>query len=196
MGAQREPEAGEDRLRDHTDGHVARWSAVLPELDPDIEGAVTRVQRLAKHVRRVRERSLAAHQLHQHEYDTLHALAGRGGHAVPSDLALDLGMAPASVTGRLDALQRRGFVRRTPSPTDRRRVDVALTESGRAAWLGSMAVVGQEEKRLLGALSAADRRLLSDLLRRVMHRAEEAPTTSPADETDPTTCVRGGQPSG
>jgi DNA-binding MarR family transcriptional regulator len=158
--------------RDWTDRHVERWLPVLPGLDPDIEGAVTRVNVLTDHLRRVRERSLADFDLHKHEFDTLHSLAGRGGRAVPSELAADLKMAPGSVTGRLDALERRGYVRRTPSAEDRRRVDVELTPSGHAAWLGAMDVVGHEEYRLLGVLSADERRTLSDLLRRVLLVAE------------------------
>jgi DNA-binding MarR family transcriptional regulator len=82
-------------------------------------------------------------------------------------------MAPASVTARVDALVRRGFVHRTPSTTDRRRVDVQLTETGWAAWQGAMNVRGAEEHRLLAALTLDERRLLSDLLRRVVLRAEQ-----------------------
>src|SRR6478735_3278226 len=116
--------------RDWTDGHVERWKPVLPGLDPDVEGAVTRMKKLSVHLRRVREQSLVDFDLDRQEFDTLHKLAGRGGKAAPSELAADLDLAPASVTGRLDALERRGFVRRTPSTTDRRRVDVELTDTG------------------------------------------------------------------
>jgi DNA-binding MarR family transcriptional regulator len=158
--------------RDWTDGHVDRWLPVLPDLDIDIEGVTTRAKMLTDHLRRVKERSLADFDLHKHEYDTLHTLAGRGGRAAPSELAADLKMAPASITGRLDALERRAFVRRTPSVEDRRRVDVELTDDGRAAWSGAIGVVGQEEYRLLAVLSPDERRALSDLLRRVMVAAE------------------------
>jgi DNA-binding MarR family transcriptional regulator len=171
--ADRPPRAG-SQVRDWTDGHVERWLPVLPGLDPDIEGAVTRAKALTDHLRRVRERSLVDFGLPKHEHDTLHTLAGRGGHAAPSELAADLKMAPASITGRLDGLEKRGYVRRTHSAADRRRVNVELTEEGRAAWLGALDVVGHEEYRLLGALSAAERRTLSDLLRRVMVVAEAA----------------------
>ncbi|SFE82503.1 DNA-binding transcriptional regulator, MarR family [Actinacidiphila alni] len=160
---------------DWTDGHVARWQPVLPDLDPDIEGAATRAMLLTYHLRTVKQRSLVDHGLHKHEYDTLHTLAGRGGSAVPSELAADLKMAPASITGRLDALERRGFVRRTPSAADRRRVDVQLTAAGREAWLGAMEVQGREEIRLLGVLTPRERRTLSDLLRKVMLAAEAGP---------------------
>ncbi|MEU5949118.1 MarR family transcriptional regulator [Micromonospora sp. NPDC047465] len=161
--------------RDRVDHHVERWLPILPTLDPDVEGAVTRMQFLTRHLREVKERILVDLDLQGHEYDTLHALAGRGGRAAPSDLARDMAMAPASVTARVDALVRRGFVHRIPSTTDRRRVDVELTEAGRAAWRGAMDVGGAEEHRLLAALAPDERRLLSDLLRRVVLRAEAPP---------------------
>ncbi|RKF24945.1 MarR family winged helix-turn-helix transcriptional regulator [Micromonospora globbae] len=157
---------------DRTDEHVQRWLPVLPDLDPDVEGAVTRMAHLTRYLRAVKERALADVDLPAHEYETLHALAGRGGRAAPSELAADLGMAPASITARVDALVRRGFVRRIPSSTDRRRVDVALTDAGRAAWRGALDVCGAEEQRLLGVLAPDERRLLSDLLRRVLLVAE------------------------
>ncbi|MFC6021138.1 MarR family winged helix-turn-helix transcriptional regulator [Plantactinospora solaniradicis] len=162
--------------RDWTDGHVARWLPVLPQLDPDVEAAVTRMKLVTKHLRRFRENSLVDFDLQRHEFDTLHALAGRHGRAVPSQLADDLGLAPPSVTARVDALVARGFVRRTPSATDRRRIDIELTDEGRAAWLGAMDILGHEEYRLLGALTADERRTLSDLLRRIMLAAEQPPT--------------------
>ncbi|MFD8690930.1 MarR family winged helix-turn-helix transcriptional regulator [Streptomyces sp. NPDC059651] len=158
--------------RDWTDGHVERWKPVLPELDPDVEGAVTRMKKLSVHLRRVREQSLVDFDLDRQEFDTLHKLAGRGGKAAPSELAADLDLAPASVTGRLDALERRGFVRRRPSTTDRRRVDVELTDEGRSTWVGAMEFLGHEEERLLGVLPKDERTLLNDMLRRIMVVAE------------------------
>jgi DNA-binding MarR family transcriptional regulator len=163
--------------QDWTDEHVTLWRVVLPDLDPDIEGAVTRMKKITKHLSKVRERSLTDYDLERHEFDTLHKLAARAGRATPSELAADLDLAPASVTGRLDSLERRGFVRRTPSKTDRRRVDVELTESGRTTWLGAMDVLGHEEDRLLGTLNQDERRTLSDLLRRIALAAEATERT-------------------
>lgn len=146
---------------------------MVPGLDADVEGAVTRMVKLIRHLRTVKERVLADLDLPAHEYDTLHALAGRRGRAAPSDLAVDLAVAPASITARVDTLLRRGFVRRIPSTVDRRRVDVELTDTGQAAWHGAMEIQGAEEHRLLGALTSTERRQLSDLLRRVMLVAEQ-----------------------
>ncbi|MQY15939.1 hypothetical protein SRB5_61310 [Streptomyces sp. RB5] len=160
--------------RDWTDTHLDDWLAVLPHLDRDIEGIVTRAKRLTDHLRRVKERSLTETGLERHEYETLHKLSGRGGRATPSELAADLDLAPASVTGRLDGLEHRGFLVRTPSATDRRRVDVAITEAGTTAWRAALDRLGDEEDRVLGVLSAPERARLSALLRRVMAEVERS----------------------
>ncbi|MEU0155681.1 MarR family winged helix-turn-helix transcriptional regulator [Micromonospora fulviviridis] len=161
--------------RDPVDQHVERWLPVVPDLDPDVEGAVVRMSLLTRHLREVKDRVLAELDLQEKEYGTLHALAGRGGRAAPSEIAGDLRMAPASITARVDALVRRGFVRRIPSEVDRRRIDVALTDAGRATWRRAMRVVGDEEHRVLGALTPDERRVLSDLLRRVTLAAGPPP---------------------
>jgi DNA-binding MarR family transcriptional regulator len=49
------------------------------------------------------------------------------------DVARRLMVTPAVVTGLIDRLERRGYVRRVSGGTDRRRVHLALTEEGRAA---------------------------------------------------------------
>ncbi|MFI9724279.1 MarR family winged helix-turn-helix transcriptional regulator [Streptomyces sp. NPDC052396] len=176
------PEPRPDEPHDSIDDHVKRWLPVLPHLDPDIEGAVTRMSKLSRHLVRVREQGVADYGLQKHEFDTLHVLAGRGGRATPTELREDLGLAPASVTGRLEALEQREFVVRTPSTEDRRRVDVELTEAGRAAWRSALDVVGREEHRLLGVLTPDERRQLSDLLRRVLLAQEaQARPASPGE---------------
>ncbi|MFF7361103.1 MarR family transcriptional regulator [Streptomyces sp. NPDC008125] len=162
--------------RDRVDSHIERWKPVLPGLDAHVEGAVTRMQKITAHLRRVREQSLTDADLDRPEFETLHELAGRGGAAAPSELAAALDLAPASVTGRLDVLEGRGYVRRTPSTTDRRRVVVELTPAGRATWRGTMDYLGHEETRLIDALDADERVLLNSLLRRVLLAAEGGPT--------------------
>jgi DNA-binding MarR family transcriptional regulator len=159
---------------DRVDEHIARWRRVLPDLDPDIEGAVTRMQFLVKHLSRVKQATLTAHDLQSFEFDTMHALARRGAphEAGPSELAAELQMSPAAMTGRLDALEQRGFVSRLPSPADRRKVIVRLSAAGHRAWRGALDGMGDEEERIMSALTGAERRQLADLLRRLVLRAE------------------------
>jgi len=63
------------------------------------------------------------------------------------DVARRLMVTPAVVTGLIDRLEKRGYVRRINSIGDRRRVNLALTDAGRAA--GEAA-----EQRLIDEVSA------------------------------------------
>jgi DNA-binding MarR family transcriptional regulator len=51
----------------------------------------------------------------------------------PGQLARRLMVTPAVVTGLIDRLERRGYVRRVSEPGDRRRIHLELTETGREA---------------------------------------------------------------
>lgn len=56
-------------------------------------------------------------------------LLERYGPLTAGDFGTRAGLAPASVTGLLDRLERKGFARRVKDPTDRRRVLVELDRS-------------------------------------------------------------------
>lgn len=54
-------------------------------------------------------------------------IVARHGSLTPKQLVALTGLAPASITGVLDRLQRKGFVRRAASARDRRQVDVTYS---------------------------------------------------------------------
>jgi DNA-binding MarR family transcriptional regulator len=167
------------RVRDSVDQHLDKWMPLIPDLDRHVEGAVTRMQFLVAHLRRIRQVSLAEHGLQDFEYETLHALGGRGEpyRAGPTQLAVETQTSPAAMTGRLDGLEKRGFIRRLPSATDRRKVIVELTDAGREIWLAAMSGTGVEEARLMEQLTRREQKQLDDLLRRMLVAAEERPST-------------------
>src|SRR3954470_22332487 len=59
-------------MRDSVDDHIAQWRPLLDDLDADIEGAITRMQKLVKHLRKHKDLMLAKHDLQGIEFDTLH----------------------------------------------------------------------------------------------------------------------------
>lgn len=75
------------------------------------------------------------------------------------------------MTAVLDTLERRGLLRRTPDPTDRRRVLIGITDSGRALvdhFLPEMAALQAAACEPLGA---TEREVLLDLLGVLEQRA-------------------------
>ncbi|MCT9932958.1 MarR family transcriptional regulator [Planotetraspora sp. A-T 1434] len=163
-------------MEDSVDRHIARWRGKAP-FDERVEAIVTRMQFLVKHISQTKDTALAAVGLQDFEYETLHRLGsrGEGGRATPSELAAELKLSPAGMTGRLDTLEKAGLVRRIRSVEDRRRVDVELTEQGRATWLKAMDVRGEAEDDMVGVLSQGDQDALAALLKRMLLHVENQP---------------------
>ena len=164
--------------QDWADRHVARWRDhwVGVEFEDDVEAITVRMGRLMKHFRTTTAQAVAEVGLHDHDYQTLHLLMIRDtpGRASPSALAADLGISGAGMTGRLDGLERAGFIRRTTAPEDRRRVDVEVTEAGAQVWRAAMALRGREEERVVHTLDPAERATLAALLKRMTLSIEDA----------------------
>jgi DNA-binding MarR family transcriptional regulator len=161
--------------QDSVDRHIEHWQQEIPELDPLVEGVMTRMQMLLRHLDQARQVLLAANGLEVYEYATLHFLGGCGPEhrATPSEIAAWQQMSPSGITGRLDGLEKRGFVRRLPSPSDRRKVIVELTEEGRRAWLGTFDPQTNEEEKVLAALDPDEREQLDRLLRKMMRAVDQ-----------------------
>ncbi|MCG5211890.1 MarR family transcriptional regulator [Streptosporangium sp. KLBMP 9127] len=155
------------------DRHLARWRGKAP-FDERVEAIVTRMQFLVKRFAQAKETALAELGIRDFEFETLHHLVARGDpwRATPSELAAELVVSPAGMTGRLDTLERNDLVRRIRGTQDRRRVDVELTDKGLAAWTSAMHLRAVAEKTIVGTLSPADQDTLSALLNQMLAHTE------------------------
>ncbi|KAB8195743.1 MarR family transcriptional regulator [Nonomuraea phyllanthi] len=160
-------------MEDSVDRHLARWRGKAP-FDERVEGIVTRLQFLVKHLAHTKEAALREVGMQDFEFETLHRLVAREGAATPSELAADLLLSPAGMTGRLDTLERSGLVRRVRSTEDRRRVDVELTPKGHELWMDAMTIRAEVEARMVSALSPADQAVLDGLLKHLLATTETA----------------------
>lgn len=157
-------------MKDDADRHIERWGSwdAIP-FDVDVEAAVTRLGHLVRYLRDTKKSAIGVVGLDASEYDTLHSLMIRDtpGRATPSSLARDLGISPAGMTGRLDALEAAGYLRRVRVDDDRRRVDVEVTDEGFARWQRAMHLRGAAEDEMMSALSPAELADLNRLLKKV-----------------------------
>src|SRR4051794_32539330 len=119
--------------------------------------------------------------LQDFEYETLHALMIRDtpGRASPGELAQEMGVSNAGVTGRLDSMEKKGWVKRMPGVGDRRRVEVEATREGLRLWRGAMQLRGSVEDEAATALSKQELATLNKLLKKMTlqiekNKAEEA----------------------
>jgi DNA-binding MarR family transcriptional regulator len=88
----------------------------------------------------------------------------------PSELGERLIVTRATVTGVLDSLERRSFVRRSPNPADRRSLLVEITPAGLAVVQQLRTIVHRNEKDWMTVLSEEESRTYIDLLHRIQDR--------------------------
>jgi DNA-binding MarR family transcriptional regulator len=156
---------------DWTDRHVARWRDHWIDIafEDDVEAIVVRIGRLKHYFKLTTQQALVEVGLQDFEYETLHQLMIRDtpGLASPSALAHDLGISNAGMTGRLDALEKAGWIQRSADADDRRRVSIEITRRGAAIWRRAMALRGRAEDEVVHALDADERATLAALLKKM-----------------------------
>jgi len=162
---------------DYADRHVARWRDHWIDIpfEDDVEMITTRCMRLVKHWGRASHAALTELGLQDYEYETLHTLMIRDtpGSASPTRLAKDLDISGAGMTGRIDALEKAGWVQRRPSAEDRRRVEIEVTKAGLELWRRAMNGRGRAEVDVVHVLDAGERATLAALLKKMTLSIED-----------------------
>ncbi len=156
--------------RDEVDELVEAWSRERSDLDLAPVEVFSRISRLARLLDRARRAAFAAHRIETWEFDVLSALrrAGRPYQLTPGALLRQTMVTSGTMTNRVDRLAQRGFVERSPDPSDRRGVLVRLTSTGKTTVDGAFESLLDNERELLTDLPADDRARLADLLKQLM----------------------------
>ncbi|MQY16563.1 hypothetical protein SRB5_67640 [Streptomyces sp. RB5] len=154
-------------MEDEVDRLVAAWRRERPDLDVEPLEVLSRVSRLARHLDRARRLAFAEVGLEPWEFDVLTSLrrTGEPYQLSPGQLLTQTLVTSGTMTNRIDRLAKKGFVERLPDPTDRRGVLVRLTPDGRDRADRALAALLDQERSILGDLTAPQRAELAALLR-------------------------------
>ena len=156
-------------MQDGVDVIIEQWRRERPELDHSPIGVVGRISRLARELEQRLEPIYREHGLEPGWHDVLATLRRSGPpyQLRPSELTGTLMLTSSGTTKRLDRLERAGLIERAPDPQDRRGVLIGLTAKGREIIDATTGAHLENERRLLAALSAAEREQLAGLLRKL-----------------------------
>ena len=113
------------------------------------------------------DRALQPHDLTHAQWIPLYWLA-RGDGSTPAELARDAALDPGAMTRALDRLEAKGLVGRMRSLEDRRVVQIALTDAGRAAAGLVPPVLSDVLNAHLAGFSEAEWQQLVALLQRMV----------------------------
>lgn len=86
----------------------------------------------------------------------------------PTELIRTTLLSSGGMTKRIDRLEEEGLVERRPDPDDRRGTLIRLTRRGRALTDRALETHVDNEERLLGPLTRAERKQLDALLRKLL----------------------------
>jgi DNA-binding MarR family transcriptional regulator len=166
-----------EKPADHVDRILAQWRRERPDLDVAPLGLFARLFRAAHLADAALAEALAHHRLQPGWFDLLAALrrAGPPYELNPKQLMGATMLSSGGMTKRLDRLVEAGLVKRRPDPGDRRGTLVGLTRHGKMAIDEAAGDHVANEERLLQGLSAANRRDLDELLRRLLADLDREP---------------------
>jgi DNA-binding MarR family transcriptional regulator len=158
--------AGATSAHDPVSDHVRWATAHWPQIDPEVEGIVVRVEKIHRHFQDAFRASLGEAGLTKEEWKVLMALHD----SVRSHgwLCHDLDVSTGAMTNRLDKLEARGLIRRVPDPQDRRGVLLELTDAGESHLQEYVAAGAGRERELVDDLSAAEKQELNQLLSKLL----------------------------
>lgn len=112
-----------------------------------------------------RELAAAGHELTFSQYITLKKLAD--GTAGVTDLARAAELNPGAMTRLLDRLEARGLVARVADPSDRRALNIHLTDAGVTIWQDINKCGQRVREQALSGMSDLERETLTRLLEQV-----------------------------
>ncbi len=101
------------------------------------------------------------------------------GRMSPSELGERLIVTRATVTGLVDSLERRGFVRRTANPDDRRSLLVEITPSGLDVLQRLRELIHRNEKAWMSGLTDEELRAYIGTLHRIQRTVYDTPEIRP-----------------
>ena len=157
-------------MADHVDRVLEQWAAQRPDLDVSPMAVIGRLSRLSRLIGAELGRTFSAHGLDPASFDVLATLRRSDPpHLLtPTELMRSSMVTSGAITQRLDRLQARGLVTRTPSASDGRGVQVALTAAGLALIDQALPDHVDTENRLLATLTTTQRDALADTLRTLL----------------------------
>ncbi|WP_191578736.1 MarR family winged helix-turn-helix transcriptional regulator [Achromobacter insolitus] len=162
-------------MNDLVDLVISQWAKECPSQDFSAMSVVARLFRLNAFAARNVNRTFRQYNLHQGEFDVLATLYRTGApHAMnPQKLVEALLLTSGAMTNRLDRLEQAGLLVRNPNPEDRRGIIVSLTAEGLRVIKVVLKDYLADLNEFLEPLSAAERRQLASLLKKLLLKQDQ-----------------------
>jgi len=152
---------------------LAQWRRERPDIDPAPMAVVGEIWRAGERLRQEVLANWLDWGLDLAGADVILTLRrqGRGKTLSPSVLSKEMMLSTSAMTNRLDRLEKRGFIKRTMDPNDRRGLKIILSDEGFALADKMLASHVETEERMLSRLTESER----DQIRALLGKIEKVP---------------------
>lgn len=163
---------------DNVDIIQAQWKSELPEIDTLAMGVVGRISRVSNHIDHLLQENYSKFNLNGGEFDVLATLRRSGPpyQLIPTELYNALMITSGTITNRLDQLEKKEFVSRSPNPNDRRGTIVTLTKKGIELMDKAYPLHIENELQMINSLSESEKNTITILLRKMLLSFENEAT--------------------
>lgn len=148
---------------------MAQWRRERPDIDPGPMAVCGEIWRTGERLRQAVVANWSNWGLDFAGSDVLLTLRrqGKGETLSPSMLAKDMMLSTSAMTNRLDRLEKRGLIKRTTDPNDRRGLRIELSDEGFALTDEMIVSHVETEERMLSELTQEERDQIRALLTKI-----------------------------
>jgi len=148
---------------------LAQWRRERPDIDPTPMAVVGEIWRAGERLRQDVLANWLDWGLDLAGADVILTLRrqGRGETLSPSALSKDMMLSTSAMTNRLDRLEKRGLIKRTMDPNDRRGLKIILSDEGFELADKMLASHVETEERMLSKLTDTERDQIRSLLAKI-----------------------------
>lgn len=154
---------------------LEQWQRERPDLDVSPMEVMGCIPRLVKHLDRSIQETVSEFGINPGDFDVLATLRRSGPpyQLSPTDLFNTLMVSSGTMTHRVDRLEQADLVKRIPEPRDRRGMLIQLTDRGFNTIEKAVEAHVANGHRLLSVLDEAERKILAQLLHKLLISFEE-----------------------
>jgi len=158
----------------------ADFAGEYPDGDPaKAEAYATLVRTGASLTQEIERCMVASFGVPQTVLNSLAVIDGAGAPLTPREISERTLVSSGTMTGTLDQLEYRGWVRRTPNPDDRRSVFVEITDEGKTVADQLLPGIRKIELGVLAGLTPGELSTLVELLGKVLDGAATVASAEP-----------------
>jgi len=148
---------------------LAQWRRERPDIDPAPMAVVGEIWRAGERLRQEVLTNWSDWGLDLAGADVILTLRrqGPGETLSPSALSKEMMLSTSAMTNRLDRLEKRGLIKRTMDPNDRRGLKIILSDEGFSLADKMLASHVETEERMLSKLTNSERDQIRSLLGKI-----------------------------